>query len=141
MESAARQARDFRKENLLLVRAQARESKARHPERVMLSSAKDSAKKKGLAFNLDLSDIRIPEVCPVLGIPLKKVGKGATLSEWYGRPSLDRLDSSQGYVKGNVAVISLRANVLKRNGTAEEHARIATWMRFREGLKQAWEDM
>lgn len=128
LEKIAQRARLLRKENPAKVRAQARESKARHPERAMLMSAKDSAKRKGLAFNIDLSDIYIPDVCPVLGIPLKKVGRGASLSEWYGRPSLDRIDSSKGYVKGNVAVISLKANILKRDGTAEEHARIAVWM-------------
>lgn len=35
-------------------------------------------------------------------------------------PSLDRLDSSKGYVKGNVRVISKRANQLKNNATVEE---------------------
>lgn len=37
-----------------------------------------------------------------------------------GSPSLDRIDSSKGYVKGNVRVISARANMLKNNATVEE---------------------
>jgi hypothetical protein len=34
--------------------------------------------------------------------------------------SLDRIDSNKGYVKGNVWVISRRANVIKNNATLEE---------------------
>ncbi len=58
--------------------------------------------------------------CPVLGIPL---GSGAAA------PSLDRLIPTWGYQKGNIAVISNRANKLKNDGTAREHAAVAEWMR------------
>jgi hypothetical protein len=43
-------------------------------------------------------------------------------------PSLDRIDNSKGYVKGNVAVISFRANTLKNNATADELRAIANFM-------------
>jgi hypothetical protein len=39
-------------------------------------------------------------------------------------PSFDRVDSSKGYVKGNVIVCSWRANRIKNDGTAEEHRKI-----------------
>jgi hypothetical protein len=41
---------------------------------------------------------------------------------------LDRIDNNEGYVKGNVAVISFRANTLKNNATAEELRAIADYM-------------
>src|SRR3546814_14524029 len=43
--------------------------------------------------------------------------------------SLDRIDNTKGYVRGNVAVMSYKANRLQNEGTAEEHEIIAAWMR------------
>jgi hypothetical protein len=39
--------------------------------------------------------------------------------------SLDRIDSSKGYIKGNVWVISLRANRIKNDSTPQELRLIA----------------
>ena len=79
----------------------------RPKEKRMLESAAVRAAKKGREFNIELCDITIPNTCPVLGTPMVA-------------PSLDRIDSSKGYVKGNVRVISKRANMLKNNATIEE---------------------
>ena len=70
-------------------------------------AAKSRATLKGREFSIELLDIEIPTVCPVLGIPMKS-------------PSIDRIDSSKGYVKGNIRVISRRANTLKNNATVNE---------------------
>lgn len=37
-----------------------------------------------------------------------------------GSPTLDRIVPEKGYVKGNVAVISHKANRIKNNGSLEE---------------------
>ena len=39
-------------------------------------------------------------------------------------PSLDRIVPELGYVKGNIRVISNRANHLKSDATLEEHRKI-----------------
>lgn len=44
-------------------------------------------------------------------------------------PSLDRWDSSKGYVPGNVFVISYRANTLKNSATLDEALRIVKYLR------------
>ncbi|MBK9496490.1 MAG: hypothetical protein IPO08_18685 [Xanthomonadales bacterium] len=82
----------------------------------MLRKAMARARDKDLPFNLTIDDIGAPLVCPVLGIELvwsnKKWGQNS--------PSLDRLVPALGYVRGNVLVMSFRANALKNNATPHE---------------------
>jgi len=94
----------------------------------MLSDARRRAKKKQLDFNISLDDVVLPSVCPVLGITLQ-IGADNIDSS----PSLDRLDPSKGYVKGNVNVISYRANTLKNNATSEELLKVVKWMQANDG--------
>src|SRR3546814_10048203 len=92
----------------------------------MLKRAKARAKSHGFEFDISLSDILpLPKVCPVFGMPLRLAAKPQ--DPW--AYSLDRIDNTKGYVRGNVAVMSYKANRLKNDGTAEEHEIIAAWMR------------
>lgn len=95
----------------------------------MWEQAKLRAKKKGLSFNICWSDIEIPERCPVLGKPLKSSGKRGQ-NDW--SPTLDRVIPALGYVRGNVRVISWRANRLKSNSTPKELQLIVDYMRAEE---------
>ncbi len=96
----------------------------RHPELFLWRQARDRALRSGRKFTITPDDIIIPKNCPILGFPLKHCrGKAG-----YNSPSLDRIDSSQGYTKDNIRVISHRANTLKRDGTFEEfQALIQNW--------------
>ena len=69
--------------------------------------ARGRAREKDIPFDLAPEDVVIPNFCPVLGTPME-------------RPSLDRHDPERGYVKGNVVVISHRANQLKSNASPQE---------------------
>jgi hypothetical protein len=44
-------------------------------------------------------------------------------------PTLDKVDNAKGYVRGNCHVISWRANRLKSDGNADEHEKIAAYIR------------
>jgi len=90
---------------------------------VMLHSAKIRAQKKNLPFNLELDDIVIPDVCPVLGIPLKT----GTRKDHWDAPTLDRIFLDKGYVKGNVVVISWRANFIRGNATLDELEKVLAY--------------
>lgn len=85
--------------------------------RSLLISCKRRAKLKGILFNLIVDDLpNIPENCPVLGIPIKQnLNKRTDHS-----PSIDRINNSLGYVKGNVRIISYRANRFKSDMCKEE---------------------
>jgi len=83
----------------------------------MLWQAKATATRKNLPFNLEENDITIPTYCKYLGVPLtQSLGIGVVWSN----TSLDRIDPTQGYVKGNVEVISRKANSMKNMATVEE---------------------
>ena len=96
----------------------------RHPERGLFDRAKKRAKAKKLDFNLQVSDIVIPAFCPVLGIPIS-IGKKTIQPN---SPSLDRIIPELGYVKGNVQVISARANAMKNDASRDELLRFAGWV-------------
>lgn len=83
------------------------------------------AKERNLEFNIEVSDIIVPEICPVLNIPII-LGKGRNNPN---APSIDRIDNSKGYTKNNIRVISLRANHIKNNATVEELEKILKYMK------------
>lgn len=101
-------------------------SSKEHRANMMVLRAKERAKKKGLPFNITEEDLVIPDRCPVLGMTLdygfKNTGKLMPNS-----PSLDRRIPELGYVKGNVQVISAKANWIKSNATPEELMRVALY--------------
>lgn len=89
-----------------------------------LINVRSRAKKKGLPFDLTLDDIVIPAVCPVLGIPLiERSGKFSDNS-----PSIDRTIPEKGYVKGNIAIMSYRANRIKCHASLAELKAIVAYM-------------
>ena len=83
----------------------------------ILTRAKSRAKQKNIPFNLTLEDIKVPKTCPLLGIPIEiQPKKGYHPNS----PSLDKIIPEKGYIKGNVWVISNRANTLKNDATLQE---------------------
>jgi hypothetical protein len=97
------------------LRARMRSYSRERPEWYLYTKAKGRAKLKGLEFNISLDDIVIPKYCPILGIELTKGKTG----DYQNSASVDRIDSSKGYVKGNVAIISVIANTMKSFASRE----------------------
>lgn len=93
--------------------------------RTLLKYAKRRAKAKKLEFDLKASDIPWTDACPVLGTTFT-VNRGQDLGP---SPTLDRVDSTKGYIKGNVRVISWKANQLKSDLTLEQVHRMYLYMK------------
>ncbi len=105
--------------------ARASEWKRINPERRLWQGAKRRAMEKGIEFNIPWTEVVIPELCPILNIPIQM--ENNCVKE--GSPSIDRIDNSKGYVVGNVRVISHRANALKSNLSLEQAERLVEYMR------------
>ena len=94
------------------------------PEYHLWRAARHRARMKGLPFTIEPDDIIIPETCPAIGIVIEKgIGKLHA-----GSPSLDRIKPELGYVPGNTAVISHRANSMKQDASIEELEKLYKWL-------------
>ncbi len=96
-------------------------------EKRMHICTRSRAKSKNIPFDLDVEDIVIPTHCPILGIPLYTtydLRRGGQRNS----PSIDRVDPNLGYVKGNIQIISNRANTMKQDATPEELRAFAYWV-------------
>lgn len=91
-------------------------------KKLLYFKSRERAMKDGIEFSITMEDIVIPENCPYLDIPLTHLlGKGQLPSN----SSLDRIDSTKGYIPGNVQVVSRLANTMKSNATPEQLATFA----------------
>lgn len=90
----------------------------------LVVAAKSRAKNQGLPFNPKVSDLILPKFCPALGIRLMWSHSYRSGSN----PSIDRIIPSLGYIKGNVQIISWRANRIKSDSTPTEIKKVSDYM-------------
>ena len=93
----------------------------------MTNSAKSRAKKNNIPFSISWENLTevYKGICPILGLPL----------DWHSSkimtdnsPSLDKIIPETGYAKGNIQIISWKANKMKNNATSEELNNFAKWV-------------
>lgn len=72
------------------------------------SKYKSRAKIDGREFSIKREDFVIPEFCPAIGLRLD-------WSDLNHTPVMDRIDNDKGYISGNIAIVSAKANTIKRN--------------------------
>jgi hypothetical protein len=96
-----------------------------NPVRRMLCQAKSRSRTDKREFNIDATDLVLPELCPYLGTEFEQRDSDGKLilQTCY---SIDRIDSSKGYVKGNVQVLSVKANRMKSDATISDMIIFAT---------------
>ena len=98
-------------------------NKGRMAER-LLANLKQRAKKKNLPFDLEVSDIEGVVECPVFGFELKR-NENKSLNNSF---SVDRKDSTKGYTKDNIQILSQLANTMKSSASREELIMFAKWV-------------
>lgn len=79
----------------------------------MLRNTKFMAKRRGIPCSLHYSDFEIPKYCPILEVPLTYMHESDGNDPYHA--TIDRIDNSRGYEKGNVIVISRLANAMKNS--------------------------
>lgn len=95
-----------------------RRAKPENAVSYQITNARNRTKGRGLEFNLKLEDLLpLPTHCPVFGFPLNYQSDNSNDPTGF---SLDRIDNDKGYVRGNVIVVSLKANKLKRDASLED---------------------
>ena len=82
----------------------------------LYNRTKQRALNNNIEFNINIDDIVIPEKCPILEKPLE-IG---TKNNYEFSPSIDRIDNSKGYIKGNIQIISKKANSMKNSASLDE---------------------
>lgn len=88
-----------------------------NPKKRLLYFTRVRAKAINIEHTLSEEDIVIPTHCPYLGIELETTNR---MGNRFTSPSVDRVDNSKGYVKGNIEVISFKANIMKGTASIEE---------------------
>jgi hypothetical protein len=88
----------------------------------LLLGAKARAKERQIEFDLVIEDIFVPEICPVLGVELfQSVGRGKEKGfQNMNAPTIDRVSNTEGYIRGNICIISRRANSIKGDASIAE---------------------
>jgi len=98
--------------------------------RMTLSGKPKKCRDNSLPYDLDLDYVLgiFPKdyVCPMLKI---KMSWGGGKTHRSNSPSLDRIKPSKGYIKGNVAWISNRANMIKHDATFKEFEMLYEWFK------------
>jgi hypothetical protein len=96
---------------------------------MLINASKQRAVKKQIEHNITVNDLKeiYPQdgCCPVFGFKLEFGNAGFREHS----PSIDRIDSSKGYTKDNIQIISWRANKLKTDATVEELEMLLSYLK------------
>lgn len=91
-------------------------SRRKDPRKHLLALAKKRSKANEMVCNIELSDIFIPKVCPILGLEIQIADGNPNDCS----PSIDRINNSRGYEKDNIIVVSKRVNTIKNSASLDE---------------------
>lgn len=86
------------------------------PEHYCWLAARNRCRKSGLEFTIQVEDIpKLERFCPITGLEMFRNEGGHKDNS----PTLDRIDTTKGYIPGNVRLISYKANRWKSDMSPE----------------------
>ena len=107
----------YRQDNKEKIVESLKKYRQNNKEKLIVRWAKTRANKNNVPFDIDEDYIKKiwpkHNICPIFKIKLEQGNLDKT-------PSLDRIIPKLGYVKGNVQIMSHKANRIKNNATFEE---------------------
>lgn len=107
-------------------RAYASRKRVDNPMLQSFYQARSRAKKKGIPFTIEYKDLpKAPARCPILGIQLAYNSS----KRMFNSASIDKIKPELGYIIGNVAIISFRANFIKNDASVEELTKVLNFVR------------
>lgn len=116
-ERQAQYNREFKKKNPDYNKERKLKERSENFEKYLFNQTKSFAKKRGIVFEIELNDVVIPAICPLIGKPITKdVGSG----KLWTNPVIFIKDESKGYIKGNVLITCILANHYRSFGSVEE---------------------
>ena len=115
--------REYHAKNPHVGRKSSKNQRLNSPWIMLLTQAKRRAKERDLAFDLtrEWAIARWTNHCEITGLPFVL----GTVDHYPRSPSIDRIDSSQGYTQDNCRFILFAVNSLRGKGTDEEMVEIA----------------
>ena len=100
----------------------------KNPVPQLIYAFKNRAKQQKVPFDLTVEDIRdllknAGKICPALGVKMttSELGSGDSNHS----PSFDRIYPKKGYTKGNIVIVSNRANRIKTDASVDEIRKVA----------------
>jgi hypothetical protein len=95
----------------------------------LYNNLKASAKRRNIPFDLsptDIDDIGIPLTCPILNMPIFFYRDSVQPDSI----SFDRVDSTKGYTRDNLVIVSYRANKIKSDATLDELEKVFNYYKY-----------
>lgn len=101
-----------------------RKVRLKTPEYARWHDAKSRSAKAGLPFNIEISDCIAPPLCPICAREFVRSNDTQNRTR-KASPSLDKVDPTLGYVKGNVLVVCLECNKRKQDNSPDGLRKLA----------------
>jgi hypothetical protein len=96
---------------------------------MLINASKQRAKNKNREHSITIEDVKAvyPQdgCCPIFGMKLEFNNAGFRESS----PSIDRINSEKGYTKGNIQIISWKANRIKGYASLQELEMLVAYMK------------